>query len=293
MMHATSESDMTSIRPSSASPRGYYVQSPSRDSQDDIDKCSSSNDRSTLNSPTAARHSLTSSSSTNAASRLSGNRRRWNKHYCNVVAEEGGAAAYHDDYYAERAYAGQCNSLIIGITIFGLLFSAIWLVAFGVSRNFKAQRLKIEKLDFGEGSDHTGVPTKFITVNCSAKLVIYNPATFFGIHVTSHIAHLKYLDLTVATGQLKKYYQPRKSTRVMWVEMVGREVPLYGAGAALAASDEGGGIPFKLEFRIQSRGSHLGKLVKMKHTTHFSCFPVITSKLTTQILFHRNSCKYL
>lgn len=64
------------------------------------------------------------------------------------------------------------------------------------------QSLKIAKLDFGEGSDHTSVPTKLITVNCSANLVIYNPATFFGIDVTSHSAHLKFLDLTVASGQV-------------------------------------------------------------------------------------------
>lgn len=140
MMHATSESDMTSIRPSSASPRGYYVQSPSRDSHDEIDKCSSSNERSTLNSPSAPRHSLTSSSSTTAtaASRISGNRRRWNKHYCNVVTEEGGADAYYDDYYGQEAYESQCRCVILGFT-FLLLSSMIWLVFFGVSRNFKAQ----------------------------------------------------------------------------------------------------------------------------------------------------------
>lgn len=64
------------------------------------------------------------------------------------------------------------------------------------------QSLKIENLYFGEGSDHTGVPTKLMSVNCSANLVIYNPATFFGIDVTSHTAHLKYLEVTVATGQV-------------------------------------------------------------------------------------------
>ncbi|KAL1554896.1 hypothetical protein AAHA92_15401 [Salvia divinorum] len=289
MMHATSESDMTSVRPSSASPRGYYVQSPSRDSHDDIDKCSSSNDRSTLDSPTAPRHSLTSSSSTTAASR-----RRWNKHYCNVVAEEG---AFHDDYYGEKAYARQCNCLILGIS-FVLFFSVIWLVFFGVSRNYKSQvtikSLKITKFYFGEGSDHTGVPTTLITVNCSANLAIYNPATFFGIDVTSHTARLKFLDVTVATGQLKKYYQPRKSTRMMRVELVGREVPLYGAGMALANSNKEEGIRFKLEFSIQSKGRHLGKLVKTLHTIQLSCSPVISSKLLTkQILFSHNACKYL
>lgn len=85
----------------------------------------------------------------------------------------------------------------------------------------------------------------------------------------------------------------------MRVELVGREVPLYGAGAALAVAETGeeaaggGGIPFKLEFRIESRGCDIAKLVKTKHTTHLSCSPLITPKLTTKISFHHNSCKYL
>lgn len=158
-MHATSESDMTSVRPSSASPRGYYVQSPSRDSHDDIDKCSSSNDRSTLDSPTAPRHSLTSSSSTTAASR-----RRWNKHYCNVVSEEG---AFHDDYYGEKAYARQCNCLILGFSSL-LFFSLIWLSFFGVTRNYKSQ--VTIKVTFFSPSVHTIMSQFAILVRSQFKV---------------------------------------------------------------------------------------------------------------------------
>ncbi|KAI3446982.1 hypothetical protein Pfo_003647 [Paulownia fortunei] len=293
MMHATSESDVTSIAPSSSSPTAYYVQSPSRDSHDEIDKCSSSNSRSPLDSPSYPRHSMASSSST-AASRISGNRRRWNKHYCNVVAEEEGA--YDDDYYGDRAYSRHCKCLIIFLA-FGLVFAGICLVIWGASRPYKAQvsikSLRVQNLYFGEGSDHTGVPTKLISVNCSASLVIYNPARFFGIHVSSHTANLIFSQITVATGQLKKYYQPKKSTRNMWVRLVGQGVPLYGAGMALAASVESGGIPFKLEFEIQSRGYLVGKLVKTKHTSHASCSLLINSKHTKEISFGQNSCKYI
>jgi hypothetical protein len=55
----------------------------------------------------------------------------------------------------------------------------------------------------GEGSDSTGVPTKMLTMNSSVKMSVYNPATFFGIHVTSTPANLMYSQLPIATGQVR------------------------------------------------------------------------------------------
>lgn len=55
----------------------------------------------------------------------------------------------------------------------------------------------------GEGSDFSGVPTKMLTVNCSAKMSITNPATFFGIHVRSTTVNLIFSQITVATGQVR------------------------------------------------------------------------------------------
>lgn len=59
---------------------------------------------------------------------------------------------------------------------------------------------------FGEGSDSTGVPTKMLTVNCSVKMSVYNPATFFGIHVSSAPVKLMYSEIAVATGQVRLHW---------------------------------------------------------------------------------------
>lgn len=135
MMRATSHSEITSIAPSSASPAAaaaYYVQSPSRDSHDEIDKYSSS---SPLESPSDPRHSMGSSSST-AGSRISGNRRRWNKHYCNVVAEDGGGAYGDDENEYENPWPSKCLMFVVA---FGLCFAGICLVIWGASTHYKPQ----------------------------------------------------------------------------------------------------------------------------------------------------------
>ncbi|KAK6151797.1 hypothetical protein DH2020_014432 [Rehmannia glutinosa] len=266
MMHATSESDITSIAPSSSSPTAYYVESPSRDSHDEMDKCSSSNSRSPMESPCYPRHSMTSSSST-AASRIYGNRRRWNKHYCNVVAEEDSVFDGDDDYCKDGPYSIHCKCLSL-VLAFGIFFAGFCLAFWVASRPYKPQlsiknptskieglldigdgtdveffyiEVKGSKSDFGEGSDHTGVPTKLISVNCSANLVIYNPAKVFGIHVTSHTANLLYAQITVATGQIEEILPTKKSTRNTWVSPWGGAFS-YGADG-IDDFHESGGIP--------------------------------------------------
>ena len=54
----------------------------------------------------------------------------------------------------------------------------------------------------GEGTDHSGVPTKLLTTNCSLHISVYNPATMFGIHVTSGPIHLSYSEISIAVGQV-------------------------------------------------------------------------------------------
>jgi hypothetical protein len=65
------------------------------------------------------------------------------------------------------------------------------------------QSLAVSNLYVGEGSDSTGVITKMLTVNGSLKMNIYNPATLFGIHVSSTPVNLIYSEITVATGQVR------------------------------------------------------------------------------------------
>lgn len=91
--------------------------------------------------------------------------------------------------------------------------------------------------------------------------------------------------------QLKKYYQPRKSHRNVTVNVQGLKVPLYGAGASLAVSDNTG-IDMMLVFEVRSRGFVVGKLVKSIHRRRLSCSITVDSHKTKPIKFKKDSCAY-
>jgi hypothetical protein len=57
----------------------------------------------------------------------------------------------------------------------------------------------------GEGSDSSGVPTKMLTLNGSLRMSVYNPATLFGIHVSSTPINLVYSEIPIATGQVQSF----------------------------------------------------------------------------------------
>jgi hypothetical protein len=67
---------------------------------------------------------------------------------------------------------------------------------------FFLQSLTVHNFYVGVGSDITGVPTKMLTVNCSMRMTVHNPATFFGIFVSSKSVNLMYSEITVATGEV-------------------------------------------------------------------------------------------
>ncbi|XP_010254099.1 PREDICTED: uncharacterized protein LOC104595183 [Nelumbo nucifera] len=308
MMHAKSDSDVTSLAPSSPSrsPKRpvYYVQSPSRDSHDG-DKSSSMQATPIYNSPMESpshpsfgRHSRASSSSRfsgmfRSSSGRKANRKRNDKGWpeCNVIQEEGS----YDDIDGEKGLSRRCQ-VLIALLVFVLLFTVFSLIIWGASRPYRAKivvkSMAVNNFYSGEGSDSTGVPTKLLTMNCSLKLSIYNPATMFGIHVSSTPVNLIFSEITVATGQLKKYYQRRKSHRIVSVTLEGNKVPLYGAGASLAISDNSGAVPLTLELEIRTRGDVVGKLVKTKHRRHISCPAVIDPSSTKPIKFKEYSCTY-
>ncbi|RVW96327.1 hypothetical protein CK203_020739 [Vitis vinifera] len=280
MMHATSDSDTTSRSPSPPrSPKRsmYFVQSPSRDSNDDYKSssiqatpsCSSPTD--SPSHPSSSRHSR-ASSSTRFSGSLKGNRRKNGKGWreCKVIIEE----SDYDDLYYEKGLLGRCRTFL-ALVGFALLFTIFCLGIWGASKPYKPE-IKVMACSFlmenpflpelcctqfllGEGLDATGVPTKMLTANCSMKMSVYNPATFFGIHVSSTSVNLMYAQITAASGQFKKYYQPRKSKRTLLVNLKGDKVPLYGAGASLAIADRNGGVPMKLVFEVQTRGNLVGR----------------------------------
>ncbi|CAK7337411.1 unnamed protein product [Dovyalis caffra] len=309
MLHAKSESDSTSLAPSSPrSPKRpvlYYVQSPSRDSHDE-DKSSSTQTTPAYSSPLESpfhlsygRHSRSSS-----ASRVSGGGgygwkgRGKNKGWPpqsqgdDVIEEEGDYDPYGNGFSRTR---WPCQ-VLIWVSGFVLAFCIFCFIIWGASRPFKPQitvkSLTVHNFYFGEGSDLTGVPTKMLTVNCSVKMNVYNPATFFGIHVSSMPVNLMYSELTAATGELKKYFQPRKSHRTVSVNLKGTKVPLYGAGAGLAVSEDNGGVPMTLVFEVRSRGNVVGELVRPRQRRRVSCSLAIDYRSNKSIKFKEDSCTY-
>lgn len=77
------------------------------------------------------------------------------------------------------------------------------LIAYILIEDMILQSLAVNNLYIGEGSDSTGVVTKMLTVNGSLRMNIYNPATLFGIHVSSNPVNLIYSEITVASGQVR------------------------------------------------------------------------------------------
>ncbi|KAL6006223.1 hypothetical protein ACLOJK_040269 [Asimina triloba] len=167
----------------------------------------------------------------------------------------------------------------------------------------------------GEGSDYTGVPTKMVTTDCSLKIGIYNPATLFGIHVSSTPINLIYAAIPIATGQ--QCYLARMQSFKLLPDTVctvaakeifpakkeppdhvsdsrrgnAETVPLYGAGASLAVSDNGG-VPLRIEFEVRSRGNVVGKLVRTSHRRYISCNIMMDSARSKPIKISKNSCTY-
>lgn len=92
--------------------------------------------------------------------------------------------------------------------------------------------------------------------------------------------------------QLKKYFQPRKSHRTVTVNLQGNKVPLYGAGARLAVSENNGEVPMLLDFEVKSRGNVVGKLVSSKHRKHVTCSLLIDSHNNKPTKLKENSCTY-
>ncbi|KAH7658322.1 hypothetical protein IHE45_17G080500 [Dioscorea alata] len=306
MMHAKSDSDVTSLAASSPprSPKRavYYVQSPSRDSHDG-DKSSSMQATPVYNSPMESpthpsygRHSRASSASRFSGTfGFKGSRKRLNEKgwpECNVIQEEGS----YDDLDEDRGLSRKCQ-VAIAFVGFVLLFTVFCLIIWGAARPYKAdvvvKSLSVANFYAGEGSDGTNVPTKLVTSNFSVKISVYNPAAMFGIHVSSGPIDLMFSEIAVATGQLKKYYQPRKSHRTVSVILEGDKVPLYGAGASLTLPSTGGGtVKLTLNFDIITRGYVVGKLVRVKHRKHVSCPITVDISKTKPIKLSQHSCTY-
>lgn len=72
---------------------------------------------------------------------------------------------------------------------------------------FWEQHIVFRRFDIQAGNDRTGVPTDMLTLNSTVRILYGNPATFFGVHVTSTPLELHYYQLKVASGEVCKVIQ--------------------------------------------------------------------------------------
>lgn len=298
-MHAKTDSEVTSLATSSP-PRSpgrrqvYYVQSPSRDSHDG-EKTTTSFHSTPVLSPVGSpphshssvgRHSRESSSSRFSGSLKPGSRkispndasrggpRKGQKSWteCAVIEEEGLLEAEE----REKGLPRRCYILAFVLGFF-VLFSLFSLILWGASKPMKpkisVKSLKFDQFKIQAGSDSTGVATDMISINATLKLTFRNTGTFFGVHVTPTPIDLDYSEITVASGNMIKFYQSRKSQRSLSIPIVGNTIPLYGSGAGLSSSTGTTSlpVPLKLNFVVRSRAYVLGKLVKPKFNKRILC----------------------
>ncbi|KAL6982916.1 hypothetical protein U1Q18_016310 [Sarracenia purpurea var. burkii] len=323
-MHAKTDSEVTSLAASAPSspPRSprrttYYVQSPSRDSHDGEKTTTSFHSTpviSPMGSPphshsSVGRHSRESSSSRFSGSLKPGSRkispndgstsgrkhRKGSKPWkeCDAVIEEEGLL---EDEVSLKSLHRRCYFLAFVLGFF-FLFSLFSLILWGASKPQKPKitmkSITFESLVIQAGSDFTGVASEMISMNSTVKLNFINTATFFGLHVTSTPLDLVYDQITIGSGTINKFYQPRKSHRTVAISVIGDRKPLYGSGASLSSSTgTTTPVPLKLNFVVRSKANVLGKLVKPKFYKKIECSLDFDKKKLNVPISLKNSCTY-
>lgn len=297
-MHSKTDSEVTSLATSSPTRHAYYVQSPSRDSHDG--KTSNSFHSTPILSPAASpsRHSRESSST-----RFSGSLKPSRKGDVAKVRAREGFDSIEEEGLLDDDVAGRgvrrgwyVLAFVVG---FFVLFSFFALVLWGASRNQKPvvtmKRISFNEFVIQAGNDDSGVATDMVTMNSTIKLVYRNTGTFFGIHVTSSPISLSYSKLALATGTIKRFYQSRKSEKLVTVTLLGSRTPLYGGGSDLSSKN---GVPIlpvplDLNFTVKSKAYVLGKLVKPKFHKRVYCSVVMDPKKMNVARSLKKNCTFL
>ncbi|KAL2522749.1 hypothetical protein Fot_26672 [Forsythia ovata] len=307
-MHAKTDSEVTSLAPSSPNRPVYYVQSPSRDSHDG-EKTTNSFHSTPILSPMGSpgRHSRDSSStrysgSLKPGSQKSSNGSRRHQHHrkgekgwkeFDAIEEEG----LLDEEGGYKGIPRRCY-LLAFIVGFFVLFTFFALILWGASRNQKpivtVKSITFDKFMIQAGSDNSGVGTEMVNMNSTVKLIFHNTGTFFGVHVSSTTLDLSFSELTVASGTINKFYQSRKGQRQITVILRGSNIPLYGGGANL--SSQNGKpvlpVPLTLKFVIRARAYVLGRLVKPKFLRRVQYSVVMDPKKMNVAVSLKNNCTY-
>ncbi|XP_057456727.1 uncharacterized protein LOC130747729 [Lotus japonicus] len=183
--------------------------------------------------------------------------------------------------------------------LFVLLFTTFSLILWGASKSYKPRviikSIVFENLNVQSGSDGSGVQTDMLSLKSTVRMSYRNRGTFFGVHVTSTPFQLSYFQLTVASGQMKEFYQRRNSHRNLTVVVTGHQVPLYGGVSELGNIKEHldrVALPLNLTFVVRSRAFILGRLVKSKFYRRIRCSVTLHGNKLGKPLHLKDSCVY-
>ncbi|KAI6695215.1 hypothetical protein NL676_022925 [Syzygium grande] len=320
------DSEVSSLTPSSPgrSPQrrpqpAYYVQSPSRDSSShDGEKTTNSFHSSpALLSPSGSPSHPSHHSSLGPPSRGSSSSTRYSgslkpaHRKAHPGEERGGRARRGKGFDAieeegllndgEGGGAGgvprRCYAVVFVLGFF-VMFSFFALILWGASRPQKPS-IAMKSIVFDQfvvqaGTDFTGVATDMVSINSTVKLTFRNTATFFGLHVTATPLDLSYSQLSLATGSINKFYQSRKSQRLITVTLKGDNIPLYGGGADLSSVNGAPTqpVPLSLAFLVRSKGYVLGKLVKARFNRRIRCWVTMDPKKMSVVVSLKDKCTY-
>ncbi|CAL0329348.1 unnamed protein product [Lupinus luteus] len=308
--HRKSESEVTSMEqsPPRSPPRRplYYVQSPSNH---DVEKMSygsspaaSPNHHYYLSSP--IHHSRESSTSRFSASLKNPSSAPWNKllhpqpHAASNLHHHNEDEDDDDDVVQDSGH--NIRLYFCFFLLFVLLFTLFSLILWGASKSYNpniiVKNIVFEKLNVQSGNDGSGVPTDMMSLNSTVRILYRNRGTFFGVHVTSTPFQLSYYQLNLASGQMQKFYQSRKSERKLEVMVLGYQVPLYGGVSVLGNANKENmdtvTLPLNLTFVIRSRAYILGRLVNSKFYRRITCSVTLHGKQLGKPLNLSDSCVY-
>ncbi|KAF5745785.1 hypothetical protein HS088_TW07G01379 [Tripterygium wilfordii] len=302
-MHAKTDSEGTSLDtswPLRSPPRRpmYYVQSPSNH---DVEKMSYGS------SPTGSpahhyyhcspiHHSRESSTSRFSASLKNPRSLSAYKHVQIDREDDDDDNEMDGD---DRGPSRNVRLVVCGVLGFVVLFTTFSLILWGASKSYNpkiiVKNMVFENFNVQAGSDGSGVPTDMLSLNSTVKIHYRNPATFFAVHVTSSPFQLHYFQLLVASGQMKKFTQSRKSQRTVVTVVQGHQVPLYG-GVSILKTDrqhlDTATLPLNLTFVLKSRAYILGRLVKSKFYRRVRCPVTLKGNKLGQPLTLGDSCDY-
>jgi hypothetical protein len=186
------------------------------------------------------------------------------------------------------------------VAAFFALFFFFALVLWGASRNQKpvvsVNSVTFHNFVIQAGTDASLVPTELSTLNATVRLTFRNTGSFFGVHVTAQPVTFYYSQqLLKASGDLKNFYQSRKSQRNVAVTVMGSKVPLYGGGSGLSSTPGPKGappppVPLELMVRTRARALVLGKLVKPTFHNNVQCNVTLEVAMLGKAISLKRNC---